>query len=168
MFRSGRACHHRDGQLPGSISHSRCRHQPALAAGGCLAVHVYCLDCGSELEVIAATVESAAIQRSLTQLGLRARSLPWTPARERQVAHAACSRLDALRPLGPAPRDDEVGCDRHIQRQPSAPGSAGSPISDAAGGSSKRLLQCSSGPAIHCKFCRLTATLRCPGQPSRG
>ena len=49
----------------------------------------HCPNCGGQLKIIAAIVESALIERILTHLGLQARAPPRTPAREPQVAHAA-------------------------------------------------------------------------------
>ena len=49
----------------------------------------HCPNCGGELKIVAAIVESAVIERILTHLGLQARAPPRTPARERQVAQAA-------------------------------------------------------------------------------
>ena len=49
----------------------------------------HCPNCGGELKIIAAILESAVIERILTHLGLQARAPPRTPARERQVAQAA-------------------------------------------------------------------------------
>ena len=49
----------------------------------------HCPNCGGELKIVAAIVESAVIERILTHLGLQARAPPRTPAREPQVAHAA-------------------------------------------------------------------------------
>ena len=49
----------------------------------------HCPNCGGELKIGAAIVESAVIERILTHLGLQARAPPRTPARERQVAQAA-------------------------------------------------------------------------------
>ncbi len=45
----------------------------------------HCPNCGGELKIIAAILESAVIERILTHLGLEARA----PARERQLAQAA-------------------------------------------------------------------------------
>ena len=49
----------------------------------------HCPNCGGQLKIIAAILESAVIERILTHLGLQSRAPPRTPARERQVAHAA-------------------------------------------------------------------------------
>ena len=49
----------------------------------------HCPNCGGELKIIAAILESAVIERILTHLGLQARAPPRAPARERQVAQAA-------------------------------------------------------------------------------
>ena len=49
----------------------------------------HCPNYGGQLKIIAAILESAVIERILTPLGLQARVPPRTPARERQVAHAA-------------------------------------------------------------------------------
>ena len=49
----------------------------------------HCPNCGGQLKIIAAILDSAVIERILTHLGLQARAPPQTPARERQVAHAA-------------------------------------------------------------------------------
>ena len=49
----------------------------------------HCPNCGGQLKIIAGIAESAVIERILTHLGLQARAPPRTPARERQVAHAA-------------------------------------------------------------------------------
>ena len=49
----------------------------------------HCPNCGGQLKIIAAILDSAVIERILTHLGLQARAPPRTPARERQVAHAA-------------------------------------------------------------------------------
>ena len=54
-----------------------------------LAVSEHCPNCGGQLKIIAAILESAVIERILTHLGLQARAPPRTPARERQVAQAA-------------------------------------------------------------------------------
>ena len=49
----------------------------------------HCPNCGGQLKIIAAILDSAVIERILTHLGLQARAPPQTPARERQVAHTA-------------------------------------------------------------------------------
>ena len=49
----------------------------------------HCPNCGGELKIIAAILESAVIERILTHLGLQARAPPRAPARERQLAQAA-------------------------------------------------------------------------------
>ena len=49
----------------------------------------HCPNCGGQLKIIAAILESAVIERILTHLSLQALAPPRTPARERQEAHAA-------------------------------------------------------------------------------
>ena len=48
----------------------------------------HCPNCGGELKIIAAILESAVIERILTHLGLQARAPPRAPARG-QTLHAA-------------------------------------------------------------------------------
>ena len=43
----------------------------------------HCPNCGEQLKIIAAILESAVVERILTHLGLQARAPPRTPARER-------------------------------------------------------------------------------------
>ena len=49
----------------------------------------HCPNCGGELKIIAAILESALIEQILTHLALQARAPPRALARERQVAQAA-------------------------------------------------------------------------------
>ena len=49
----------------------------------------HCPNCGGQLKIIAAILESAVIERIFTHLGLQALAPPRTRARELQVAHAA-------------------------------------------------------------------------------
>ena len=67
----------------------------------------HCPNCGGQLKIIAAILDSAVIERILTHLGLQARAPPRTPARERQVAQAAWSRLDG--PVSPSNRPSTSG-----------------------------------------------------------
>ena len=73
-----------------------CAHrQPARISWARLLKRVFqidlehCPNCGGELKIIAAILESAVIERILTHLGLQARAPPQAPARERQLAQAA-------------------------------------------------------------------------------
>jgi len=49
----------------------------------------HCPNCGGQLKIVAAVLESVVIERILKHLGLQARAPPRTQARERQFAHAA-------------------------------------------------------------------------------
>ena len=46
-------------------------------------------NCGGQLKIVAAILESAVIERILMHLGLQVRELPRTPTSERRVPHAA-------------------------------------------------------------------------------
>ena len=79
-----------------TATESSCTHsRPARISWARLLKRVFqidlehCSNCGGELKIIAAILESAVIERILTHLGLQSRAPPRTPARERQVAHAA-------------------------------------------------------------------------------
>ena len=49
----------------------------------------HCPNCGGQLKIVAAILESAVIERILMHLGLQVRELPRTPTSERRVPHAA-------------------------------------------------------------------------------
>ena len=63
-------------------------YEPAVSAAFEIDLE-HCPNCGGELKIVAVIVESAVIELILTHLGVLARTPPQTPARERQVAHAA-------------------------------------------------------------------------------
>ena len=48
----------------------------------------HCPNCGGELKIIAAILETPVIEKILTHLGLQARALPRAPAREPQLQAA--------------------------------------------------------------------------------
>ena len=49
----------------------------------------HCPNCGGQLKIVAAILESAVIERILMHLGVQVREPPRTPPRERRVPHAA-------------------------------------------------------------------------------
>ncbi len=79
-----------------TATESGCAHgRPARISWARLLKRVFEIDmehspnCGGELKIIAAMLDSAVIERILTHRGLQARAPPRAAARERQVAQAA-------------------------------------------------------------------------------